>query len=130
METITLNKYHGLGNDYLVLDPNKNDIKLQDRQIENICRRNFGVCADDLLYGPVVENGKYTLRIYNHDGVQEVSRNGLRIFAKYLKDSGYTTDGSLIIKTFSDETTVDVSDDSASLGGNVGTIRLAENFFS
>lgn len=31
METITLKKYRGRGNNYLILDPNKNDIHLQER---------------------------------------------------------------------------------------------------
>ena len=34
---ITMKKYHGLGNDYLVLDPNKNDLELQTRNIERLC---------------------------------------------------------------------------------------------
>ena len=87
MDTIAMSKYHGLGNDYLVLDPNKNDIKLQRRQVENICRRNFGVCADDVIYGPVIEDGKITVCIYNHDGILEENKNAVSIFAKYLKDS-------------------------------------------
>ncbi len=40
MNQVTLKKYHGLGNDYLVLDPNKNELALQTRNIEMLCRRN------------------------------------------------------------------------------------------
>lgn len=90
MGEITLKKYHGLGNDYLVLDPNKNTIALQSRNIEMLCRRNFGVGADGLLYGPVWENEKICVRIFNSDGSEaEQSGNGVRIFAKYLLDEGY-----------------------------------------
>ena len=39
METITLKKYRGRGNNYLILDPNKNDIHLQERNIEMLCKR-------------------------------------------------------------------------------------------
>ena len=49
MGTIIMKKYHGLGNDYLVLDPNKNDLALQTRTSEMVCRRNCGVGADGLL---------------------------------------------------------------------------------
>ena len=42
METITLKKYRGRGNNYLILDPNKNDIHLQERNIEMLCKINFG----------------------------------------------------------------------------------------
>lgn len=85
-----MKKYHGLGNDYLVLDPNKNGLPLQTRNIEMICRRNFGVGADGLLYGPIMEDGKIKVRIFNPDGSEaEKSGNGVRIFAKYLLDEGY-----------------------------------------
>ncbi len=90
MNQITLKKYHGLGNDYLVLDPIKNTLALQSRNIEMLCRRNFGVGADGLLYGPIWENGKIKVRVFNSDGSEaEQSGNGVRIFAKYLLDEGY-----------------------------------------
>lgn len=89
---IILKKYQGLGNDYLVLDPNKNKIKLQDRKIEMICRRNFGVGSDGILYGPIMEDGKIYLKIFNPDGSEaEKSGNGIRIFARYLLDEEYVT---------------------------------------
>ena len=84
-KNITMKKYHGLGNDYLVLDPNKNDLELQTRNIERLCRRNFGAGADGLLYGPLMEEGKIKVRIFNSDGSEaEKSGNGVGIFAKYL----------------------------------------------
>ena len=46
-------KYHGLGNDYLVIDPNVKDIKLTPQSIRLICDRNFGVGSDGILYGPI-----------------------------------------------------------------------------
>ncbi len=39
---VTLKKYHGLGNDYLIYDPNQNRELLQERQIQLLCRRNTG----------------------------------------------------------------------------------------
>jgi len=89
MDTITMKKYHGLGNDYLVLDPNKNDIKLQARNVEMLCRRNVGVGADGILYGPFQENGKLRVQIFNPDGSEaERSGNGVRILQNicWMKD--------------------------------------------
>ena len=65
MSTITLHKYHGLGNDYLVLDPNENQMVLQERKIKMLCRRNFGAGADGILYGPFLEDGQIKVYIYN-----------------------------------------------------------------
>ncbi|MBR5337483.1 MAG: diaminopimelate epimerase [Lachnospiraceae bacterium] len=100
MKTYTLKKYHGLGNDYLVLDPAKNNIALQARNVELLCQRNFGVGADGILYGPLMEDGKINVQIYNPDGSQaEISGNGIRIFAKYLLDEGYVKDRKFDIYT-------------------------------
>lgn len=90
MSGITLRKYHGLGNDYLIYDPNRNDILLQGRHVEALCRRNIGVGADGILYGPFFIGEEIHVRIFNPDGSEaERSGNGIRIFSKYLKDAGY-----------------------------------------
>ncbi len=100
MAVITLKKYHGLGNDYLVYDPNKNEDLLQERQIELLCRRNIGVGADGILYGPFFEENKINVRIFNPDGSEaERSGNGIRIFSRYLKDAGYITETSYELTT-------------------------------
>ncbi|BAY45778.1 diaminopimelate epimerase [Scytonema sp. HK-05] len=35
-------KYHALGNDYIVIDPNKIDVSLSPDNIRLICHRNYG----------------------------------------------------------------------------------------
>ena len=64
MAEITLRKYHGLGNDYLIYDPNRNACELQERQVEALCRRNLGVGADGILYGPFFDGDKMRVRIF------------------------------------------------------------------
>ena len=87
---ITMIKYQGLGNDYLVLDPNKNRVQLQGKKVALLCQRGFGLGADGVLYGPIDIEGKMGVRIFNSDGSEAaISGNGVRIFAKYLKDAGY-----------------------------------------
>lgn len=83
-------KYHGLGNDYLVYDYQKNSQKLSTEDICRICHRNYGLGSDGILEGPFFDNGKISVRILNPDGSEaEKSGNGVRIFSKYLKDAGY-----------------------------------------
>ena len=84
---ITMIKYQGLGNDYLVLDPNKNRVQLQGKKIALLCQRGFGLGADGILYGPIEIDGKMGVRIFNSDGSEAaISGNGVRIFAKYLRE--------------------------------------------
>ena len=85
-------KYHGLGNDYIVIDPNKLNfnLKLNEENIKLICHRNFGIGSDGILLGPIIKDGKLSFQIFNPDGSEaEKSGNGIRIFALYVHDQGY-----------------------------------------
>lgn len=82
-------KYHALGNDYLVLDPAEAALPAE-ADIRTICHRHFGLGSDGILYGPLpTEAADFGLRILNPDGSEaEKSGNGLRIFSRYLRDTG------------------------------------------
>ena len=43
--TIIMSKYQGLGNDYLILDPKKNQVQLQGKKIALLCQRGFGLVS-------------------------------------------------------------------------------------
>lgn len=104
---IMLEKYHGLGNDYLIFDPNKNELELTEESVRLICNRNFGVGSDGLLVGPILGQDKLELKILNPDGSEaELSGNGVRIFGKYLKDAGYVQKNRFIVNTLSGQQTI------------------------
>ena len=110
---IELPKYHGLGNDYLVFDPQKIDFELSEARIKLICHRNFGVGSDGILYGPIFEKDSISVRIYNPDGSEaEKSGNGVRIFSKYLKDAGYVAHRRFTLATLGGDVKVEYLDDS------------------
>ncbi|MEE3257848.1 MAG: diaminopimelate epimerase [Candidatus Latescibacterota bacterium] len=78
-------KGHGLGNDYIAVDPKELDFKLTPGNIRKVCDRNWGVGSDGILALDTSKKADYGLRIYNPDGSEaEKSGNGLRIFARYL----------------------------------------------
>ncbi|AWT61040.1 MAG: Diaminopimelate epimerase [Candidatus Moanabacter tarae] len=83
-------KYHALGNDYLVLDATLQKHPPSKVTIERICHRNFGIGSDGILFGPLQsEEAEFGLQIFNPDGSEaEKSGNGLRIFARHLWDKG------------------------------------------
>jgi diaminopimelate epimerase len=84
-------KSHGLGNDYLVMDPRTLAVRLTPRAIRLICHRNLGVGSDGILTLERSRRAEFGLRILNPDGSEaEKSGNGIRIFAKFLWDHGYT----------------------------------------
>ncbi len=122
-------KYHGLGNDYLVIDPNVRDFAMTEANIRLICDRNFGVGSDGILYGPRFEGELPSLRIFNPDGSEaEKSGNGLRIFAKYLFERKYVHSKTFKIKTLGGIVDVQVKDNDASLIRiNMGKVTFISN---
>jgi diaminopimelate epimerase len=93
-------KSHALGNDYLVADPSALTFALTPDAIRRICHRHLGAGSDGILALASSTRADFGLRIYNPDGSEaEKSGNGLRIFAKFLYDHGYTTQSSFSIET-------------------------------
>ena len=83
-------KYHALGNDYIVLNPEDVGDEPTTLQIRLVCHRNYGIGSDGILFGPLETiEGDFAVRIFNPDGSEaEKSGNGLRIFSRYLWDKG------------------------------------------
>src|SRR5919202_1828656 len=80
-----LTRSHALGNDYLVVDPRQLPFALTPARVRLLCDRHLGVGSDGLL----VWQAPLGVRIFNPDGSEaEKSGNGLRIFARWLVDSG------------------------------------------
>ncbi|MBW4642308.1 MAG: diaminopimelate epimerase [Goleter apudmare HA4340-LM2] len=94
-------KYHALGNDYLVINPQDLLFSLSPDQIRTICHRNFGIGSDGILLGPLASaTAQFALRIFNPDGSEaEKSGNGLRIFSRYLWDRGLVDEEPFSIET-------------------------------
>lgn len=109
-------KYHGLGNDYLVIDPHIHDFDLMPDNIHLICDRHFGIGSDGILYGPIRDSDILELRIFNPDGSEaEKSGNGLRIFAKYLFENKYVNKKNFSIMTLGGIVEAQIEDDTANL---------------
>lgn len=82
---------HGLGNDYIVVDPKALTFKLTPKSIQLLCHRNWGLGSDGILALAPTRKADFGLRIFNPDGSEaEKSGNGLRIFARYLHATGKT----------------------------------------
>lgn len=107
MKKVTFEKYHCFGNDYLVYDPNKNELELTKEAVKLICDRNFGIGADGVLVGPFLDQEKMYVKILNPDGSEtEKSGNGMGIFARYLRDAGYVQKNSVSWMTLGGEENV------------------------
>lgn len=87
MKKIEFYKYHGLGNDFLIIDLMKKRPAVPDynKLAEKICNRNFGVGADGILVLTKSRRADCCIDLFNSDGSwAEKSGNGLRIVAAYF----------------------------------------------
>jgi len=119
-------KYHALGNDYLVIDPQDWPSPLTPSQIKLICHRNFGVGSDGILLGPLPsDQARFALRIFNPDGSEaEKSGNGLRIFSRYLWDRQRVKNEDFNIQTPGGVVTSRVLDDGKTVRVEMGQVSF------
>ena len=100
---------HGLGNDYLVMDPKALSFRLTPAAIEAICNRHWGLGSDGILAAVPSRRADFGLRIFNPDGSEaEKSGNGLRIFARYLHATGKTKKRRFTVETKGGLVTIDL----------------------
>lgn len=94
-------KMHGAGNDFIVLDALITNLpKNLGKFSREVCHRQFGIGADQILIVYPSKKGDFRMGIFNADGGQvEMCGNGIRAFAKYVRDVGHTAKTSLTIET-------------------------------
>lgn len=87
---IEFSKYHGLGNDFILIDNRDNpELKLSSEQAVQLCDRHFGIGADGVIFALSSDRPEtdYRMRMFNSDGsVAEMCGNGIRCLAKFLAD--------------------------------------------
>ena len=78
-------KWHGLGNDYLLVERAELSVPLTPERVKKICDYHFGVGSDGILEVVSVDGDTAEVVIWNPDGsVAELSGNGTRIAARWL----------------------------------------------
>ncbi|NRD43891.1 diaminopimelate epimerase [Corallococcus exiguus] len=80
-------KYHGLGNDFVVLDRRRTGLDIDAEQSRWLCDRRRGIGADGVLALLPSSRGLARMVVHNADGsIAEMCGNGLRCAVKYLVD--------------------------------------------
>ncbi|MEG4917327.1 diaminopimelate epimerase [Microcoleus sp. B7-D4] len=82
-------KYHGLGNDFILIDNrHSSEPVITPEQAVDLCDRHFGIGADGVIFAlPGQNDTDYTMRIFNSDGSEpEMCGNGIRCLAKFIAD--------------------------------------------
>jgi len=83
-------KYHGAGNDFIMVDGRKNVMPAQDpATIETMCDRHFGIGADGVIILRESENVDFKMDYFNSDGYPgTMCGNGGRCITVFAKQCG------------------------------------------
>lgn len=97
---IKFSKWHGLGNDYVIIAEADLEFPLTPERVALICDRHYGIGADGILEWSGTDSAGFHLTIWNPDGSQaEMCGNGMRMLARHLREGGFASDDSLSVYT-------------------------------
>jgi len=103
---VEFEKWHALGNDYVIVEAAELPFELTAARIQAICASHTGVTADGILLLSEPEQSGHVarLRIFNPDGSEaELSGNGTREAVMYLRRHHWTDADSFAIETAAGE---------------------------
>ena len=63
-------KYHGTGNDFILMDFSKNSLQLSGQQVAQLCDRHFGIGADGLILLKRSADYLFHMQYFNADGAE------------------------------------------------------------
>lgn len=81
---IAFKKFHGTGNDFIIIDNRDGDVHLTDENVRFLCNRRFGIGADGLILAETRNNGRLYMSYFNADGFEAtMCGNGGRCLAAW-----------------------------------------------
>lgn len=102
LENLDFEKYHGLGNDYIIIDDIKWNIpeNKKSKLALTLCETHFSVGADGLIFVDSAKKADIKMRIFNIDGSEaELCGNGVRCFSKYVYENDIVKKEEISIET-------------------------------
>lgn len=99
---IKASKYHGYGNDFLIVPAGQVDEARYRELARAICDRHFGVGADGCVLFQDPEGDRFPVRIFNLDGSEAgMSGNGTRCAAAYVHHRELSSRDEIVFLTAS-----------------------------
>lgn len=93
-------KYHGTGNDFVMVEDLDDERRLTSGLVAALCHRHFGVGADGVIRITRTGDGDFFMDYRNADGsVAEMCGNGIRCLAKMVYERGHTDRTELDVGT-------------------------------
>ncbi|MBI9037185.1 MAG: diaminopimelate epimerase [Bacteroidales bacterium] len=86
---LKFSKYHGTGNDFIIIDNRNIELNPKKEWIEKICNRRFGIGADGLMLLEKSRDFDFSMKYYNADGNEgTMCGNGGRCIVAFASSLG------------------------------------------
>ncbi len=86
-------KYHGTGNDFILIDNRENKVHLTNSKVAALCHRRFGIGADGLMLLDHADGYDFRMVYYNSDGGEStMCGNGGRCITEFARHLGIIKD--------------------------------------
>ena len=95
-------KWHGNGNDFVIINSIESDIKINKSKIRKIADRNTGIGFDQLINVclPTKASNNFFLKFYNSDGSEAgMCLNGIRCASKYIWQNKFAPESKINLQT-------------------------------
>lgn len=87
-------KYQATGNDFILIDNREGEIAFNEKEIQRLCDRRFGIGADGLILLNRSDASDFEMQYYNSDGSADaMCGNGGRCIAAFAYHLGVVSDG-------------------------------------
>lgn len=97
---IKFSKYQGAGNDFIMIDGRSSFPDLNEKQIERLCDRHFGIGADGLIILSEDADSDFRMIYYNADGREgSMCGNGGRCILRFAETLGII-EGEAVFSAF------------------------------
>lgn len=124
MSSLAFTKMQGCGNDFILVDAIES---LPSQGLPELSReindRRYGVGGDGLILVLRGDNAPFRMRMFNPDGSEaEMCGNGIRCFAKYVRERGLIEGGAVPVETGAGLLNLEFVDDLVRV--NMGKARI------
>ena len=121
-------KYHGTGNDFILIDNRKNVVSLDVKTINFLCDRHFGIGADGMMLLEQADGFDFRMKYYNSDGNEgTMCGNGGRCIVRFAESLGLIKNKAHFIAV-DGEHFAEINNDKISLQmQNLSEFKLVDN---
>ncbi len=85
---ISFSKYHGTGNDFVIVDARDAAFAISKSEIVRLCNRHFGIGSDGLIMIRKHATEDFYMDFFNPDGSQSFCGNGSRCAVAFARSLG------------------------------------------